>query len=78
MTVVLKRRASRRFHINICDPRHSICERSLFLIFINDAPDVIRSQPGMYLMTTIYFCLNSKYMSDNVKLAAALVEMTSK
>lgn len=60
--------------INEETPQGSIFESTLFLIFINNIPDVISSQPGVYVDgTIIYSCSNSKPdMTDKIKMAAVL------
>lgn len=57
MKVVLSGHSSRSFYINASASQGSVFGPILFLIFINDFPDVISSQLSVYYDdTTIYSC----------------------
>lgn len=48
MKIILNGYASRSFYVNAEIPQGSILGPALFLIFVNDLPDVINSQLGSY------------------------------
>lgn len=71
MNVVLNGHSSRSLCINV--PQGSILRPTLFVIFLNDLPDVVSSQLCINADdTTLYSCLNKSDQLDKVKLAADL------
>ncbi len=74
LKVVLNGFSSSSYPINAGMPQGSILGPTLFLIFINDLPEAIDSQVGIYADdTTIYSCLKNKSsVADKTNLAVRL------
>lgn len=53
---MLNRHAYRSFHANAGDPQDTILRPTLFIIFINDLPDVIPSQKDIYVDDITVYC----------------------